>query len=151
MDDPAAVPAANAESLAELRALIGQLRDEDFALPLGHGWTVASALGHVGFWEMRAAVMADRWKLADAASGVNIDDEGVNEALEPVLRALSGPAIGVMAVAAAAAATIAINRLSPRLVAEALQPGAPFFARRADHRREHIAQIEQALAERRAR
>ncbi len=148
MEDPAAVPAANTESLADLRALIGRLRDEDFALPLGGGWTIASALGHVGFWEMRAAVLADRWKLADAASGVNVDDEDVNEALEPVLRALSGPAIGAMAVAAAAAANIAINRLPPHLVAAALQPGAPFFARRADHRCEHIEQIERALAER---
>jgi len=145
--DIPAVLAANAESLAELRALAGRLTEAGFATPLGAGWTVGSAFGHLAFWDMRAAVMADRWKLADAISGANIDDEGVNEAIEPVLLAASGRALATMAMAAALAANTAIARLSPELLVHALGETGVFEADRSAHRREHIAQIERALAE----
>lgn len=138
--------AANAESLAEMRTLVGRLTDADLARPLGSGWTVASALGHLAFWDMRAAVMADRWKLDNAVSGANLDDEGVNEALEPLLMAVSGRAVATMAVAAAAAADMAMNRLPPELLAHALGGSGVFEGCRANHRREHIDQIQRALA-----
>ncbi|RJQ07663.1 MAG: hypothetical protein C4558_09265 [Dehalococcoidia bacterium] len=138
--------AANADSLLELRALVGRLSDADLAHPLGGGWTVGSALGHLAFWDMRAAVMADRWKIDNAISGANIDDEGVNEALEPLLLAVSGRAVATMAIAAAAAANMAMNRLPPELLSQALAEGAVFNGARHAHRREHIEQIGRVLA-----
>ncbi len=137
---------ANAASLLELRVLVGRLNDADLARPLGDGWTVGAALGHLAFWDMRAAVMADRWKIDNAVSGANIDDEGVNEAAEPLLLAASGRALATMALAAAAAANTAINRLPPELFPRTLAEDAVFNGARHDHRREHIEQIERGLA-----
>lgn len=139
--------AANADSLLELRALVGRLTDADLARSLGGGWTVGTALGHLAFWDMRAAVIADRWKVGNVVSGSNIDDEGVNEAIEPLLLAASGRALATMALASAAAANTAINRLPPELLTHALGGNGVFEGRRADHRREHMEQIERALAE----
>ncbi len=145
MPDLATAIAENDASLSELRALVGRLSEADLARPLGGGWTVATALGHVAFWDMRAAVMADRWKLAGAASGLNIDDEGVNEALDPLLLTASGRGLATMALAAALAANTAIARLQPELAALGFSEDSVFKAGRYAHRREHIEQIEQAL------
>ncbi len=138
--------AANAESLVELRALVGRLSDADLARPLGGGWTVATALGHLAVWDMRAATMADRWTRDNRVSGVNIDDEGVNEAVEPLLLVTPGRSLATIALAAAAAANTAIGRLPADLLARALAHDAVFNAARHEHRREHIEQIERALA-----
>ncbi|TAJ19259.1 MAG: hypothetical protein EPO65_07120 [Dehalococcoidia bacterium] len=145
MPDLATAIAENDASLSELRALVGRLSDADLTHTLGGGWTVASALGHVAFWDMRAAVMADRWKLAGAPSGLNIDDEGVNEALDPLLLTASGRGLATMALAAALAANTAIARLQPELAALGFSEGSVFNTGRHAHRREHIEQIEQAL------
>lgn len=102
--------AANSDSLVELRALVGRLSDTDLARPLGGGWTAATALGHLAVWDMRAATMADRWKRDNRVSGANIDDEGVNEAIEPLLLVTPGRALATIALAAAAAANTAIGR-----------------------------------------
>lgn len=138
--------AANAASLAELRALVGRLSDADLARPLGGGWTAGTALGHLAFWDMRAATVADRWKLDNAVSGSNIDDEGVNEAIEPLLFVAPARALATIALAAAAAANTAIGRLPADLLAHALVDDGVFNAARHEHRREHIDQIERALA-----
>ena len=69
MTDLADTLTENAASLRELHALVGRLTDADLAHPLEAGWTVGTALGHLAFWNMRAAVMADRWKLVGTASG----------------------------------------------------------------------------------
>lgn len=146
MPDLATALTENDASLSELRALVGRLSDADLARSLGGGWTVATALGHVAFWDMRAAVMADRWKLAGAPSGANIDDEGVNEALDPLLLTASGRGLATMALAAALAANTAIARLQPELAALGFSESSVFNAGRYAHRREHIEQIERALA-----
>lgn len=138
--------AANAASLIELRALVGRLSDADLAKSLGGGWTVATALGHLAFWDMRAATMADRWKRDNRVSGANIDDEGVNEAIEPLLLAAPGRSLATIALAAAAAANTAIGRLPADLLVRTLAHDAVFNAARHEHRREHIQQIERALA-----
>lgn len=138
--------AANADSLLELRALVGRLSDADLARPLGAGWTVGTALGHLAFWDMRVALMADRWKIANAVSGVDIEGDVVNEAVEPLLLAAPGRALATLALAAASAANTAVNRLTPDLLAHALVEGSVFGAARQHHRREHIEQIERALA-----
>ncbi len=146
MTDLADTLTENAASLRELRALVGRLTDADLAHPLEAGWTVGTALGHLAFWDMRAAVMADRWKLAGTASGLNIDDEGVNEALEPLLLAASGRVLATMSLAAASAVDTAIGRLQPELAALGFSGNHVFKTARHEHRREHIDHIGRVLA-----
>jgi len=45
---------ANDESRRRLARLVESLTSVQLAVDLGEGWTVASALGHMGFW--------DRWQ-----------------------------------------------------------------------------------------
>ncbi len=125
---------------------MGRLSDADLTRSLGGGWTVGTALGHLAFWDMRVAVMADRWRIASAVSGVDIEGDVVNEAVEPLLLAAPGRALATLALAAASAANTAVNRLPPDLLSHALVEGAVFSAVRHEHRREHIEQIERSPA-----
>jgi uncharacterized damage-inducible protein DinB len=45
--------ARNTEATRRLRELVATLSDADLAAPLGGGWTVAMALGHLAFWDGR--------------------------------------------------------------------------------------------------
>lgn len=50
----------NQASLAELRAFVEQLSDEQLSQDLGNGWTVAAELAHIAFWDRRAFQIATR-------------------------------------------------------------------------------------------
>lgn len=135
----------NAASLLELRTLVQRLREPDLDRSLGGGWTVGKALGHLAFWDMRVALMAGRWRTDAAVSGVDIEGDVVNEAVEALLLVAPGRALATLALAAASAANTAVNRLQPHLQAQAFVEGSVFGAARAPHRREHLEQIERVL------
>jgi hypothetical protein len=127
-----------------LEALVGRLSDAELMTPLPDGWTVASVLAHLAFWDQRAAVLMERWQ--DSSPGPSeADVEAVNNASKPQWLALQPRVAATLAVEAARAADAAMDAASPRLIEQIIAAGPPIAISRAEHRREHLEEIEAVL------
>ncbi|MGH2558661.1 MAG: DinB family protein, partial [Thermomicrobiales bacterium] len=82
----------NAVAQKRLRALVGQLSDDDLRRDIGDGWTVAAALAHVAFWDRRAVVLLERWE-RDGVSPSPADVDAINDAMLPQWRAIPPRAV----------------------------------------------------------
>ena len=131
-----------------LRSLVARLSEEDLARPVSDGWTVAALLAHVAFWDR--FVLA-RWEhaLRRGGSPTSLDDDLldlINAAALAQWLALPGRDAALQAVDAAEAIDRAIERLPPGAVETARARGFHWLLDRSGHRREHLDQIERALA-----
>ena len=137
----------NSKERARLKALVARLSDADLARPLPAGWTVASVLGHLAFWDQRILVLLDAWERTDAAPTPNRDEDidWINDAGKPFLLALPPRQAADLSVAIAEAVDGKVQTLADDFVARIAAAGNPVNLHRAEHRREHLDQIEAAL------
>ena len=56
--------AENEVERKRLASLVARLSDQDLARPMPGGWTVASVLGHVAFWDQRIIALIEAWRKA---------------------------------------------------------------------------------------
>ena len=56
--------AENEVERKRLASLVARLSDQDLARPMPGGWTVASVLGHVAFWDQRIIALIEEWRKA---------------------------------------------------------------------------------------
>src|SRR5262249_6660181 len=54
--------AQNDKERARLEALVGRLTDAELQRPMPGGWTVASVLAHLAYWDQRTYLLLDRWQ-----------------------------------------------------------------------------------------
>jgi mycothiol maleylpyruvate isomerase-like protein len=139
--------ARNNAERARLEALVGRLGDGDLRRPLTAGWTVAGVLAHLAFWDQRAYILLDRWQREGVApapdDGAHVD--WINDAAKPMFLALAPRQAAELAVAIAEATDRKAESLSDELVARNAELGTPVELVRANHRQEHLDEIEQAL------
>ena len=141
--------AANAEQRARLAKLVGR-SEADLSRDLGGGWTVATALAHVAFWDRFAHERLRLW-LRDRStvptSGTLVD--ALNDGLLHQWRRLPPVEAAREALAAAEAIDAEIAGMSDEQIEAyrgSLAPGqSPLFLDRTPHRKEHADQIEAAL------
>jgi hypothetical protein len=131
-------------------ARIAERSDAELAKELGGGWTVATALAHVAFWDRFAHErlklwLADRSVVATSMPMVH----ALNDSLLHHWRLLPPKAAAQEALAAAEAIDGEIGRMGDEMIEAylaTLQPGQqPLFLDRTRHRKEHSDQIEAAL------
>src|SRR5438552_2832248 len=81
------INAKNAASTAALAGVIDKMSEADLTRDLGEGWTIATALYHVAFWDRRAAILLGRWEqgLTVPHDVIPWYDHVTNETLEPAL------------------------------------------------------------------
>ena len=141
--------AANDAERARMGSLVARLKDEELARPMPDGWTVAAQLAHVGFWDARAIFALGKW-----ARGIDPPPAGdyepedpawINDSAKPLCLALPPRTAAQLALSLAMHADSGIAALSDDLV-ERIRVVGPFNISRAEHRREHLDEIEQALA-----
>jgi hypothetical protein len=129
-----------------LRTLVEALDDDALTTPVNEYWTVAGVLGHIAFWDVRVLVFAD--KIDRGEPWVPSDDEPegdwLNDSTRPLIHAIAPRAAAQLAVRIAEetdarVAKLPLDRLFPR------DPKSPVYAVRADHRGEHLDEIEAAL------
>jgi hypothetical protein len=115
------------------------------------GWTVAGVLGHLAFWDYRVVTLIDRWGADGRGTPPDAlgsyDEEAVdwiNDAGKPLILALPPRVAARVAVDAAAEVDRLVAGLSDALLAENERTGGYINVLRADHRREHLDEIEQA-------
>ena len=126
-----------------LRALVARASDTDLAKPLSAGWTVAGVLGHLAFWDQRVLALLEAWEHGVApAAHHQADVDWINDAGKPFLLALPPRKAAEMAVAIAEAVDRKVAALSDDFVAKNAAAGSPLNLLRAEHRKEHLDEIE---------
>lgn len=139
--------AENRSERERLRALVDRLGDDDLRRPMPAGWTVAAVLAHVAFWDQRVLVLLQQWeRTGRPPPPVNeADVHWVNDAGKVLCLALPPREAARLAVTAADATDAAVEALSDERLIANLTAGRPLNVRRAEHRREHLDEIEAAL------
>ncbi len=139
----------NNHERARLRALVDRLSDGELARPLDAGWTVGGVLAHLAFWDQRALILIERWEkeglgaIPRSIDGQDVD--WINDSAKALCLALPPRAAGRLAVAVADAVDRRVEMLSAELVAANATAGGPINLLRAEHRREHVDEIERAV------
>ena len=126
-----------------LRALVARASDTDLTKPLPAGWTVAGVLGHLAFWDQRVLALLEAWEHGVAPSAHHqADVDWINDAGKPFLLALPPRKAAEMAVAIAEAVDRKVAALSDDFVAKNAAAVSPLNLLRAEHRKEHLDEIE---------
>ena len=136
----------NAAELHRLRTLVERLRDADLARPTPGGWTVASSLAHVAFWDQRILFWLDRWERGEAPRRLDeADIDWINDAGKPLCLALPPQVAARLTVEIAEQVDRRLAALSDERVSANKAAGDPLFLIRAHHRRTHLDEIERVL------
>jgi hypothetical protein len=139
--------AENDRERRRLEALVGKLDDAGLSRAMPAGWTVAGVLAHLAFWDQRILVLIE---LLERGAPVPLEDEEdvdwINDAAKALQLALPPRRAATLAVETARATDHAVATLSDELLARNAAAGSPINLVRARHRREHLDEIEQALA-----
>ena len=139
--------AENDRERRRLEALVGKFDDAALSRTMPDGWTVAGVLAHLAFWDQRIVTFIELLKRgAKVPTEDPIDVEWINAAAKPTQLALPPRRAATLAVETARAIDQAVAALSEELLAKNAAAGSPINLRRAEHRREHLDEIEQALA-----
>ena len=139
--------ADNARELERLRALVSKLSDQELGSMVNEYWTVAGVLGHMAFWDGCALFLARRLQhdgaLAPSAEPADVD--WINDSTRPLIHAIPPRQAAEVALRVAEETDELVASLTPELVAT-IDDNSPLNLVRADHRGEHLDEIEAALA-----
>jgi hypothetical protein len=138
--------AENTRQRERLQALVARLGDEELAAPVNEYWTVAGVLGHVAYWDIRVLVLAEKIQRGEPWVAGDAEPEGdwLNDTTRPLIHAIAPGeaarlALRIAEETDALVATLPADRVWPA------DPDSPINASRAEHRREHLDEIEAAL------
>ena len=140
---------ANRAALDRLKGFVEKASDADLAHPMNDGWTVASVLAHAAFWDLRVVACVDAWGPDGSGPVPTYDDPAVdwiNDAAKPLILALEPRVAARVTVEAAEGADRAVAGLSDELYERNEALGLLINPDRADHRLEHLDEIEQILS-----
>ncbi|HET6665909.1 MAG TPA: maleylpyruvate isomerase N-terminal domain-containing protein [Intrasporangium sp.] len=143
----------NLRGLERLRNFVEGADEDALTAPVNEYWSVAGVLAHMAWWDARVVVFADKIDRGDPWVPTDEEPEGdwlndttrlVIEGLAPhAPRAAAELALRMAERADARVAELPLDRMAPR------DPASPISPDRADHRVEHLDEIE-AVLERRA-
>jgi hypothetical protein len=139
--------AENNAERARLEALVKRCTDADLARPLPAGWTVAAVLAHLAFWDERVRLLFERWQATGMAPPAEVaaDVDWINDAAKPMFLAMAPRRAAELALSIAVATDRVVERLSDEMLARNTAAGTPLNLVRAQHRREHLDEIEHAF------
>jgi hypothetical protein len=142
--------ARNDTERARLNTLVAKCSDADLARPMPAGWTVAGVLGHLAFWDQRILALLEQWETKGVTPNTEVeaDVDWINDAGKPLLLALPPRKAAELAVAAAETVDRKVAALSDDQIAKNAAAGSPLNLSRADHRKEHLDDIERVLSAR---
>jgi hypothetical protein len=137
----------NTRERERMRALVERLTDEELRRPVNEYWTVAGVLGHIAFWDARVLALADKLERAVPFSPSDSEPEDVdwiNDASRPLIHAIEPPELARLALRIAEETDRRVASLPPdRMFPQ--DPDSPVNSLRADHRGEHLDEVEAAL------
>ena len=139
--------AENEAEWARLEAVIARLTDPDIAPAMSKEWTVVVGLKPLAFWDGSSLSKFMQWERTGRVdiSPLRDMDDGMNHAVLPWWWTIA-PAQMRHAVVAAAEAVDRKAETLPAPIIEAILSVRPRSLTRAIHRRQHLDQVECALA-----
>ena len=142
MDRPFVVE--NGRERKRLQLLVERITDQELSLPIWEGWTIAAAFAHLAFWDQRSLVLMQKWKKSGVAPSPS-DADVTNDALLPLCLAIPARVAARLAVTAATAIDLELEKASDNLITDIGKLGDRFRLYRSDHRKLHLDQIENLL------
>ena len=142
--------AENNRERERIRALVSRITDEELDLPYyQEGWTIATGLAHLAFWDQYGLVFLRRCQqqgivASDWARG-SLDSYAVNDALVPLALAMSPRTAAALAITSAEAVDREIAAASPEFIRAVEALNQPFRLNRGIHRKLHLDEIEAVL------
>src|SRR5436190_2991001 len=136
----------NNRERGRMRALVDGLNEDALMAPVNEYWTVAGVLGHIAYWDIRVLVLAEKiardepWAPGDAEP----DGDWLNDSTRPLIHAIR-PRDAAQFALRTAEQTDALVAELPQERMHPSDPDSPISADRADHRGEHLDEIEAAL------
>jgi len=141
---------SNRRELERMRALVTRLDDKQLQRQVNADWTVAALLGHLAFWDARNLSLIDKWESGRAqpshADWEPEDVHWINDAARELIHAVPPRRCAELALSIASETDRRVEQLSPALLQANTAAGSPLNPSRADHRREHLDDIEAALS-----
>ena len=139
--------AANDTERARLRALVAGASDDQLRRPMPAGWTVAAVLAHVAYWDALAIYWLDQWAQTGEPTVYEPEDtDATNEAAKPLCLALPPRLAAELSLRVAEEADAKVRALSDAMLGKIQAKGPPpFNLSRANHRKEHLDEIEPVL------
>ena len=135
---------ANKISREKMRELIQSMSDEQLMLSTVAGWTIASTLAHIAFWDNRILYLLNHWKENGIAPSP-YDVDAINEAQKPFLLALSPRVAATLALQSAETIDFEIEKTPDEFAEKILAAKVQFKFERHVHREYHFKEIEEAL------
>jgi len=137
----------NEAERARLQAIVARLTDADLARAMSEDWTIGVGLMHLAFWDGLSLSKFEEWERTGEVQIPPMREmvDGINHAMLPWWRTIA-PAQVRHAVVAAAEAVDRKAETLPAPIIEAILVLRPRSLTRAIHRRQHLDQIERALA-----
>lgn len=127
-----------------LEKFVARCSDADLRRSMPGGWTVAGILAHLAFWDERARILFERWQTDGVApapeDGASVD--WINDAAKPMFLALPPRQAAELAVSIARATDRTVETLPDEMLARNVAAGRPLNVVRAEHRREHLDDLE---------
>jgi hypothetical protein len=140
----------NRKQLDRMRALVNRLTDAELGRPVNESWTVAAVLGHVAFWDGRALYLAEKLLRGEAFTASDEEPEDpdwINDGTRPLIHAIEPRRAAEVALSVAEQIDGLLASMPPALASRTWPSDetSPLNASRADHRGEHLDEIEAAL------
>lgn len=132
----------NAIERQRMNDLLLRLSDIELHQELSAGWSVADALAHLAFWDYRAIVLITRWKTSGFVQPSRTDVGAINDAILPLIKAIPPKEVVKLALSAAEEIDLALEKAPDELLRAIGRSEDTFNLSRADHRREHLDEIE---------
>ncbi|MER7279536.1 maleylpyruvate isomerase N-terminal domain-containing protein [Dactylosporangium sp. NPDC000244] len=136
----------NAAARQRLTALIDSLGDEGLRKPVTPGWSAATVLAQLAFWDRWALTLVRRWRSGHLPPPTVPQwyDDAINDTLLPAWQALPGPVAAQLALAAAEEADLEIRKAETPVVAGILAAGQANLLHRHVPRNAALDRIEAA-------
>lgn len=131
-----------------LHDFVAKATDAELKRPLEAGWTVAAVLGHVAFWDQRTLLLLERWSRDGSLPSPELDGptiDWINDAAKPMLLAVPPREMANLALSIADAVDRKVASLPDDFMTRNPTAGTQVNLLRAEHRREHLDEIERAL------
>jgi hypothetical protein len=133
-----------------MRVLVEGLSEDDLRFPVNGFWTVAGVLGHIAFWDARILSLADRMDRGEPFAPSDTEPEDVdwiNDASRALIHAVAPGELARLALSIAEETDARVAAFPPERL-HPTDPESPIYAFRADHRGEHLDEVEAALRNR---
>ena len=136
---------SNNRQRERLIALVNRLTDRELSLvPYQEGWTIASALAHIAFWDMRRIVLLKKWYKEGVAPSPS-DDDVFNDTMLPFFLKLAPREAASLAVTNAITLDRELEQLPVAMVTAIEAMGDQHALNRGLHRRMHLDDIDTLL------